>query len=358
MGRRLHRFLKTEQLESRRPLAADLAALDVNDDMSVTALDALIIINEVNQQSSATVSAAEAEAELNCDTNSDGVVTPVDVLNVVNQINSGVIDVPVDAPDSTTSEPVDSAPNTGTDVESGVVSTPVDDTNVISPGDTATEDLPADDSDSSDSSDSSDDSTGGSTDPSDSLDETDGTDDDVVSQPTDGSDDSTTDDSNDGTTDDSDNTGDETTDDDTSTGDDSECDHGRRVGGSTVRAILRHGRHHGRGDFFADLDENGDGALSSDEVPDRLWEQLSEADSDASGSVTEEELQAYREAKRLAAVEAFFEQLDDDGSGTITSADVSGRTWRFLSRADADGNGEITVEELMAVPLPGRWGRR
>ncbi len=55
MGRKLRRFLKSEQLESRRPLAADLAALDVNDDLSVTALDALIVINEINQRSAGVV---------------------------------------------------------------------------------------------------------------------------------------------------------------------------------------------------------------------------------------------------------------------------------------------------------------
>ncbi len=56
----------------------------------------------------------------------------------------------------------------------------------------------------------------------------------------------------------------------------------------------------------------------------------------------------------MAAVEAFFAQLDRDDSGAITSADVSRLTWRFLSRADADSNGEITIDELLAVPLPGR----
>ncbi len=94
MGRRHHRFLKSEQLESRRPLAADLAALDVNDDMSVTSLDALIIINELNQGSVVRTTAAEAEAQLDYDVNDDGIVTPLDVLNVVNQINTGVVTVP------------------------------------------------------------------------------------------------------------------------------------------------------------------------------------------------------------------------------------------------------------------------
>ncbi len=112
----------------------------------------------------------------------------------------------------------------------------------------------------------------------------------------------------------------------------------------------------GRGDLFAHWDANGDGALTSDEVPEGLWDRLLPADGDANDSVTKAELQAYREAQRVAAVEAFFEQLDRDASGSITSADVSRMTWRFLSRADANNDGGVTLEELLAVPLPFRMG--
>lgn len=110
--------------------------------------------------------------------------------------------------------------------------------------------------------------------------------------------------------------------------------------------------------FIGPLDEpdaNRDDALSGEEVPEGLWDRLVEADADAGDSVTKDELQAYREAERVAAAGAFFEQLDRDASGTITSADVSRLTWRFLSRADADNDGAVTIDELLAVPLPGRW---
>ncbi len=344
MRRRIHRFLKSELLESRRPLAADLAALDVNDDMSITALDALIIIDRINQQSSGQATTAEAEAmeQIDCDTNNDGVVSPVDVLNVVNQINSGVVEVP-DAPiDSTTSETVDT-PSTDVGDESQVVPTPDDGVTVTSPDDSADDTSSDDTTSEDDSSDSND-----SSDPSTPVDESDSTDDDdVVSDPTDGSDDEADDDT------DSDDTTDDTTDDDddSSTDEGSECDH---AGDSGARRVLVIGRGHGRGDVFAHLDANGDGALSSDEVPAALWERLVAADADGNESVTSDELLAYREAQRVAAVEAFFAQLDRDDSGAITSADVSRLTWRFLSRADADSNGEITIDELLAVPLPGR----
>ena len=46
------------------------------------------------------------------------------------------------------------------------------------------------------------------------------------------------------------------------------------------------------------LDKNQDGALSQDEVPEKLWERISTADRDGDGSVTKDEVKAYREAKR------------------------------------------------------------
>ena len=348
MGRRLHRPLRSEQLESRRPLAADLAALDINDDLHITALDALIIIDQINARSSSGVASAEGEVAVTLgDTNNDGLVTPVDVLNVINQINTGIVEVSLDttSPDTTspdtTSGDVVSVPTDGG--SSTDVTTPVDET-VPTPSDTNTGDTST-----GEPGNSTDDTT---TDPTDGTDSSDDNSD-VVSDPTDGSDDSSTDDD---TSDD-----DTSDDDDSNSNDGSECEHGG-VPASGARPVSAVGggfeghHHHHRGGSLDDLDSNGDGAISSDEVPASVWNRLSAADADNSGSVTEAELAAYKEAQRVAAVEAFFDQLDKDSSGTITSADVSRSTWRFLSRADADSDGAITVDELLAVPTPGRWG--
>jgi hypothetical protein len=341
MGRRLRRILRSEQLETRRPLAADLAALDVNDDLQVTALDALIIINELNQPAS-NGSGGEAEGQPQCDTNSDGIVSPLDVLNVVNQINSGVVAVSSDTTD-------DTAPP------------------VTSPDDSASDDSDA-------------------TDPSDTVDDGADSGDDVISLPTDGTDDSTGDDTSGDDTSDDDTSDDDTSDDDTSDDDTSnddtsdddtsdddtsdpgedvpECDHGHRapefarvpIGGERGELHLPSRGHHAPGDLFDALDKNGDGTLSSDEVPEALWEHLSAADADGDDAVTKEEVKAYLEAQRVAAIEAFFERLDADASGAITSTEVSRLEWHFLSRADANSDGSVTVEELLAVPAPGRWG--
>jgi hypothetical protein len=50
-----------------------------------------------------------------------------------------------------------------------------------------------------------------------------------------------------------------------------------------------------RGRFFERLDANGDGALSKDEMPERMREHMMVADTNKDGKVTREELDAARE---------------------------------------------------------------
>ena len=51
---------------------------------------------------------------------------------------------------------------------------------------------------------------------------------------------------------------------------------------------------HGKGHIFHKFDKNKDGALTSDEVPARLWERLSKCDADGNGAVTKEEAKACK----------------------------------------------------------------
>jgi Spy/CpxP family protein refolding chaperone len=54
----------------------------------------------------------------------------------------------------------------------------------------------------------------------------------------------------------------------------------------------------GRGGPIQRFDEDGDGMLSEQEVPPRLWERISEADVDGDGLVTREELREHRGRSR------------------------------------------------------------
>ncbi len=68
-----------EKLEDRLPLTAEFSTLDVNSDGYLSAVDALVIVNAVNQN---------ADYEGRHDVNADKTVSPVDALLVINAINA------------------------------------------------------------------------------------------------------------------------------------------------------------------------------------------------------------------------------------------------------------------------------
>ena len=94
------RALRTEQLENRHLLAADLfhnAAMpeDVNQDGEVTPIDALSIINQLNRgmggdlQAQDTTENRETSRRMMTDVNNDRRLSPADALSVIHRINRG-----------------------------------------------------------------------------------------------------------------------------------------------------------------------------------------------------------------------------------------------------------------------------
>lgn len=49
---------------------------------------------------------------------------------------------------------------------------------------------------------------------------------------------------------------------------------------------------------FKHFDKNGDGQLTADEVPEKIWAKISKADADGDGIVTKAELKAARKARK------------------------------------------------------------
>jgi hypothetical protein len=98
------RRLARERLETRWCLSADfgtlptwaeIAPLDVNGDMVIVPLDALLVINELNGPSgvgpveSLGLNEVQIEARRKLDSNRDGFVSPMDALLVINYLNNG-----------------------------------------------------------------------------------------------------------------------------------------------------------------------------------------------------------------------------------------------------------------------------
>lgn len=90
------RRLRLETLEGRRLLAADLSANhnyfmaeDVNMDFVVSPMDALLVINALNQGGARSFGEGETGTELNAllDVNGDKMLTPMDALAIINRLN-------------------------------------------------------------------------------------------------------------------------------------------------------------------------------------------------------------------------------------------------------------------------------
>lgn len=103
---------------------------------------------------------------------------------------------------------------------------------------------------------------------------------------------------------------------------------------------------------FDRLDDNGDGSLTIDEVDESLWERLLSADANEDSAITEEELDSYRDSLPPRR----FRRLDENEDGLLNETEIGMMKWQFLVAADADENGEITVEEFNDADL-GQRGR-
>jgi Ca2+-binding EF-hand superfamily protein len=113
--------------------------------------------------------------------------------------------------------------------------------------------------------------------------------------------------------------------------------------------------------MFERLDEDGDGLVTSEEVPEerkQLFDRLlSRADQDQDGQLTREEFMAVQEGSqsrqgrrqgggRRFDPERMFERMDTNGDGKITRDEIPEQAPPMLERLDSNGDGAITREEL------------
>ncbi len=103
-----------------------------------------------------------------------------------------------------------------------------------------------------------------------------------------------------------------------------------------------------RGKMFEQADKDGDGKISQAEAGER-WKFIGKMDKDGDGAVSKEELAAGRPPRPGGGGGDMFARADKDGNGQLTEAEVPAEAWARLSKADANGDGAVTKEELGAA---------
>lgn len=105
-----------------------------------------------------------------------------------------------------------------------------------------------------------------------------------------------------------------------------------------------------RFDFEA-MDADKDGKLTRTEIEAGAKARFAESDSDGDGALSAEEMSAAAQARAAErAAERHAKMLawrDSDGDGKLSFEEMGGaRMAQMLERADADGDGAVTKEEM------------
>lgn len=113
------------------------------------------------------------------------------------------------------------------------------------------------------------------------------------------------------------------------------------------------------GPDFSELDANGDGVLTSADLTAAAEARFASLDTDSDGQVTQSELAAAADQRdqdrRERRMSAMLERFDTDSSGSLSLEELSSgdRASRMLERADTDGDGQITQAEFESMEKRG-----
>ena len=104
---------------------------------------------------------------------------------------------------------------------------------------------------------------------------------------------------------------------------------------------------------FSQLDGNGDGVITLAELQNQAQAKFSTADTNGDGQLDASELAAAAARERAGRIERLITRKDKNGDGLLSLEEMAPRNGggaRLFARADIDGNGEISQAEWDAAP--------
>ena len=129
------------------------------------------------------------------------------------------------------------------------------------------------------------------------------------------------------------------------------------LGAFATVALAEPGERHGRMlERLKAADTNADGLISRSEAAalPRLAERFDAIDANKDGQVSFEELRAARAQQRHGG---HFKRMDTDNDGKVSRAEALSAAEAAFARADANGDGFVTPEEMRAAHKAHRGGR-
>ena len=111
------------------------------------------------------------------------------------------------------------------------------------------------------------------------------------------------------------------------------------------------GGMHGEKMSFEALDTDGNGEITREEMQARKQSRFDDVDSNKDGKLTADELEAHAQKRTVDRVAKMIEHHDEDGDGALSMDEMPqmGRGEKMFDRVDEDGNGTISEAEFDSV---------